>query len=451
MRMKIRNRLSLQFTLIFAVLLFLVLAAIYFLTYTDRRNDFYDRLQDRAFTAAQLFLAEDNLSEEKFRAVQQKYPQSLPQEVLRLYNDFDKAVYLNDSNHFYPQSIIDQVRAQGTLFYSNGRFRTAGYYYKDNSGNFVSLASAVDEYGDANMRQLFWSMFSVWIIAVFVMYFLGSLFARIALSPITKVINEVKIIRSSSLNKRLPVKEGKDEINELSITFNNLLEHLEQSFDAQRSFVANASHELRTPLTSIMGNIEVTLTGEREKGEYEQVLLEVLEEAETLTELVNNLFELANSNIDVNDFHDVRLDELLWQVKDEWSHRFSDSKIALAYHLPEDPRRYTIPGNSHLLFIALGNVLKNAIKFSGGDLVTCTLNVQDDRAVISITDKGIGIPDEDIPHIFEPFYRGSNATLHEGTGVGLSLSEKIFRLHGASIQVRPNWPKGTTFQISFPV
>src|SRR5271154_2435350 len=113
--MKIRNRLSLQFTLIFAVLLFLVLAAIYFLTYTDRRNDFYDRLQDRAFTAAQLFLAEDNLSEEKFRAVQQKYPQSLPQEVLRLYNDQDQAVFLNDSNQYYPQSIIDQVRAQGTL------------------------------------------------------------------------------------------------------------------------------------------------------------------------------------------------------------------------------------------------------------------------------------------------------------------------------------------------
>ena len=245
--MKIRDRLSLQFTLIFAVLLLVVLATIYLLTYKYRVNDFYDRLQDRAVITAQLFLAEDNLSEEKFRAVQQKYPQSLPSEFVRIYDDENHPVFLKDRSDQWPQEVIDDVRAKGSLFYSEGNVRTAGIYYKDNSGNFVVLASAVDVYGDKGMQQLFWSMFSVLIISIFVMYFVGSLFARIALFPITKIINEVKIIRSSSLNKRLAVKEGKDEINELTITFNNLLEHLEQSFDAQRSFVANASHELRTP------------------------------------------------------------------------------------------------------------------------------------------------------------------------------------------------------------
>jgi signal transduction histidine kinase len=449
--MKIRDRLSLQFTLIFAVLLLLVLATIYALTYKYRVNDFYDRLQDRAIITAQLFLAEDNLSEAKFRAVQEKYPQSLPNEFVRIYNDHNAPVFLKDPSHQWPASVIEEVRSQGELYYSKGDVRTAGIYYKDNSGNFVVLASAVDVYGDAGMRQLFWSMFSVLILSIIVMYFLGSLFARIALFPITKIINEVKIIRSSSLNKRLPVKDGKDEINELTITFNNLLEHLEQSFDAQRSFVANASHELRTPLTSIVGNIEVTLGIERDKEEYKKVLAEVLVESGKLTDLVNDLFDLSHSNIDVNDFHDLRLDELLWQVKDEWSHLIPGSRIDLHYRLPEDPRRYTIPGNSHLLFIALGNILKNAVKFSGMDLVTCTLSVQDDRAIISIEDKGIGIKPDDIPHIFEPFYRGTNAKTFEGLGIGLSLSDKIFRLHGASVQVRSQWNKGTTFSIVFPV
>jgi signal transduction histidine kinase len=449
--MKIRDRLSLQFTLIFAVLLLLVLATIFLLTYKYRVNDFYDRLQDRAVITAQLFLAEDNLSEEKFRAVQEKYPQSLPSEFVRIYDDENHPVFLKDRSNQWSQGVIDDVRAKGTLFYSEGNVRTAGIYYKDNSGNFVVLASAVDVYGDKGMRQLFWSMFSVLIISIFVMYFLGSLFARIALFPIAKIINEVKIIRSTSLNKRLAVKDGKDEINELATTFNNLLEHLEQSFDAQRSFVANASHELRTPLTTIVGNIEVTLGVERDKEEYKKALADALVETEKLTDLVNDLFDLSHSNIDVNDFHDVRLDELLWQVKDEWSHRIPGSRIDLLYNLPEEPKRYTIAGNSHLLFIALGNILKNAVKFSAMDLVTCILSIQEDKAIITIKDRGIGIKPEDIPHIFEPFYRGANAKGFEGLGIGLSLSEKIFRLHGAVVQVRSEWRKGTTFYILFPV
>ncbi|TDW99454.1 sensor histidine kinase [Dinghuibacter silviterrae] len=451
--MKIRDRLSLQFTLIFAVLLLLVLAAIYLLTAKYRAADFYTRLEDRAFITGQLFLAEDNLSEEKFRAVQQKYPQSLPGEFVRIYNDQNQAVFLKDPTQTWPPSVIEKVRSQGTFHYSQGAVRTAGIYYKDNSGNFVVLASAIDVYGDASMRQLFWSMFSVLIISIVIMYFLGSLFARIALFPITKVINEVKIIRSSSLNKRLAIKEGgKDEIDELAITFNNLLEHLEQSFDAQRSFVANASHELRTPLTSIVGNIEVTLGVEREKEEYKEVLTEVLVETEKLTDLVNDLFDLSHSNIDVNDFHDLRLDELLWQVKDEWSHLIPGSRIELHYHhLPDDPRRYTIPGNSHLLFVALGNILKNAVKFSDMKPVTCTMTVQDDKVIIAIEDRGIGIKPEDVPHIFEPFYRGTNAQNIDGLGIGLSLTDKILRLHGATVHVRSEWNEGTTFFIIFPV
>lgn len=449
--MKIRDRLTLQFTLIFAVLLLLVLATVYLLTDKYRKSDFYDRLRDRALITAQLFLAEDNLSVEKFQAVQAKYPQSLPKERVRIYNDKNIPVFIKDSSNQWPTDIIEQVRSQNEITYNEGDTRVVGIYYKDNSGNFVVLASAVDVYGNVNMRQLFWLMFSAFFISIFIMYFLGSLFARIALSPITKVINEVKIIRSSSLNKRLPVKEGKDEINELSITFNNLLEHLEQSFDAQRSFVANASHELRTPLTSIMGNIEVTLNSERDVKEYKEVLADVLDESEKLNDLINNLFDLSHSNIDVNDFHDVRLDELLWQVKDEWSHRIPGSRIELRYHLPEDTRRYTIPGNSHLLFIAIGNILKNAIKFSGMDLVVCSLYYQDNKAIMTITDKGIGIKPEEVQNIFQPFFRGSNTTGHDGVGIGLSLSEKIFRLHNASVHVRSELGKGTTFSIVFPV
>ena len=174
-----------------------------------------------------------------------------------------------------------------------------------------------------------------------------------------------------------------------------------------------------------------------------------LAESGKLNDLLNNLFELAQSNIDITGFQDVRLDELLWQVKDEWSNRISDSRIELDYHLPEDPKKYTIQGNDHLLFVALGTIIKNAIKFSNNNIVNCKLYILHATPVISIKDIGIGISQQEIHKIFQPFYRGVNSNGYDGFGIGLSLSDKIFRLHNARISVHSELNVGTEFLISF--
>jgi signal transduction histidine kinase len=447
--MKIRDRLSLQFTLMSAILLLFVLTGIYLLAGHYRKNHFRQRLFDRAVIKADLFLAQDNLSEEKFRDVQKKYFQTLQDEIVQIYNDNYESVFIKDTIPQWSHQIIDEVRKHKVISYSEGNKQVVGIYYIDNSGNFTVLASAVDYYGTQEMRQLFWAMFITFFISVFIMFFTGRLFARIALSPIIKVINDVKFIRSTSLDKRLQIKEGKDEINELATTFNNLLEHLELSFSAQRSFVAHASHELRTPLTSIVGDIEVTLSKERSNEEYRKTLNAALVESEKLNELINSLFELAEANVDITEFQDIPLDELLWQVKDEWSTRIPDSKVELQYQLPEDPIKYTVQGNSYLLFIALGNILKNAIKFSNNKIVTCKLYLQNNTPVISVLDTGVGIDKNDLVNIFQPFYRGANSFGYAGFGIGLSLAEKIFRLHNARIEVDSELNKGTEFRIRF--
>lgn len=416
-----------------------------------RKKDFYRHILDRAITNGELFLAQDNLTEDKFRDVQKKYPRSLPEEIVRIYDSNDEPAFIKDGSFQWPRQVIDEVRRQKTIYYSEGDRQTAGIYYIDNSGNFTVLASAVDTYGLEKMRQLFWVMFVAFFISVFVLFFTGRLFARTALSPIIKVINDVKFIRSSSLGQRLQTKGGKDEINELAVTFNNLLEHLEQSFEAQASFVTQASHELRTPVTAIIGDVEVTLSLDRGKEEYKKTLEGVLMESGKLNDLINNLFDLAQTNIDITEFSDLRLDELLWQVKDQCDGRTSESRIDLQYNLPGDPRKYTIQGNNYLLFIAIGNILKNAIKFSDNRVVACRLYLQNNTPVISIRDSGIGIAKLDIQHIFQPFYRGANAFGYAGYGVGLSLADKIFRLHNVRIAVNSELDKGTEFQLFFSI
>jgi signal transduction histidine kinase len=447
--MKIRDRLSFQFTIISAVLLLAVLSGIYILTLHNKEKDFRARLIDRAITNAELFLAQDNLSVEKFKEVQKKFPLSLPAEIVRIYNDSNESVFIKDSTFQWPASVINQVRNQKFIYYYQGSRQVVGIYYVDNSGNFAVLVSATDIYGAQQMHQLFLVMFSIFIISVFIHLFAGRLFARIALSPIIKVIHDVKIIRSSSLDKRLETKGGKDEINELVHTFNNLLEHLEQSFEAQRSFVANASHELKTPLTSIVGEVEVALSQERTKDEYKNTLKDVLAESARLNELINNLFDLAQANFGITEFQELRLDELIWQVKDEWTNKIPDSKVELFYHRTEDPKKYIIYGNNYLLFIAVGNILKNAIKFSDNKMVTCALYLQNNFPVISIRDNGIGIKKEDIQNIFLPFFRGANAIGYSGYGIGLSLVDKIFRLHNVRISINSELGKGTEFFLFF--
>jgi signal transduction histidine kinase len=447
--MKIRDRLSLQFTIVSAVLLFLVLAAIYLLTWHNRQEDFYGHLLDRALTSAEVFLAQDNLSVEKYRDVQKKYPQSLPEEIVRIYNDKDQPAFITDSSYQWTPSVIQVVRQEKSIKFSNDNRQTVGIFYPDNSGDYVIFASAIDRDGFAKLQQLFWIMVVGFLISVFVLFFAGRLFARIALSPMIKVINDVKFIRSSSLNKRLRTGDSKDEINELAVTFNNLLEHLEQSFEAQSSFVAHASHELRTPVTSIIGDIEVTLSQERNIEDYKTTLQGVLAATEKLNDLINNLFELAQTNIDITEFRDLRLDELMWQIKDEWTGRAPENKIDLQYSLPDDPRKYTVQGNNYLLFVAISNILKNAIKFSNNHVVTFRLDLRDNTPVITIRDTGIGIGKEDLQKIFQPFFRGANTFGYAGYGVGLSLADKIFRLHNVRVNVESQLDKGTEFHLYF--
>ena len=447
--MTIRDRLSLQFTLLSALLLFVVLAGIYLLTAQYRRTDFRARLLDRAITHAQLFLAQDNMSAEKFRDVQNKYPLSLPQEVVRIYDDSDKPVFIQNGSFQWPRIVIDRARKSRLTSWQEGDKFTCGLYYIDNSGNFTILASAVDTFGRQEQQQLFWVMFVAFFISIFILFFAGRLFAQVALSPMIKVMNDVKFIRSTSLDKRLITKEGKDEVNELAVTFNNLLEHLEQAFEAQGSFVAHASHELRTPITAIIGDVEVTLAQSRDAAEYRSSLEGVLMEAEKLSDLINTLFELAQTNTGITEFRALRLDELLWQIKDEWSTRFPDSQIELHYHLPDDIRKYTVQANNYLLFVAIGNILRNAIKFSNNGVVKCTLYIQSNNPVISIRDNGIGISNEDLRNIFQPFFRGGNTFGYSGFGVGLSLADKIFRLHNVRVSVLSELNRGTEFQLYF--
>jgi signal transduction histidine kinase len=435
----------------FAVLLLVVLTGIYLFVDRNRVSTFYDKLDDRAFTVGQFYLAEDNLSKENFQNVLKKYSQTLSDENLRIYSDNFKPQFIPERNIRWDTTILKDVIAQKKVHLTYGRRQASGIYYVDNSGNFIIMVSATDNAGYHYMHDLGLIMSFFFLASLIITYFIGNVFSRIALFPIVKITNGLRRIRATSLDQRLPIAEKKtDEIDILSLSINHLLEHLEQSFESQKSFIAHASHELRTPITTILGEAEITLMHERKNDDYKAALRNIIKETERLNYIINSLMDLVQTNVSNYEFESVRMDELLWEIKDELSVRGNENRLIVNYNLPYDPQRYTMMGNRQLLFIGITNILKNALKFSDDKEVYCEIFCDSAGINLIIRDKGIGIDQKDLAQIFQPFFRSTNALNYPGYGIGLSLTSNIIRLHNGRMDVQSEPGKGTEFHLLFP-
>ncbi len=449
-RTTIRSRLALQFTIIFAVILGLVFVTVYELTAVSRNLAFRNQLKERSITAAEVFLAGDNFTKERFGEIQKKYQVKLPQEVIRVYDKTNKPVFIADTAQFWASDFIGEVRRHKQLYFNIADRQCFGIYYHDNQGDYVIISSAIDTGTYQRLGSLQLVLFITLIITLTMVYFTGQWFALNALRPILGVMKQVQGITASNLHMRVDEGNGEDEISELAVTFNNLLSRLETSFDMQKSFVSNASHELRTPITAFIGELEVTLNRSRSSLEYQEVLKRLLSQAERLNEITNSLLDLAYAGSKVDAREDVRLDELIWDLKKHYNDKFGMQVIEVQMkNLPEEQELLIIPGNRQLLFIAIGNILSNAIKFSKGQKVVCSLIFKNKKMTITIQDKGIGIEKTALNQIFQPFFRAENARIFSGQGIGLSLSENIVNLHHGKITIDSELKKGTIFTIIF--
>jgi signal transduction histidine kinase len=253
---------------------------------------------------------------------------------------------------------------------------------------------------------------------------------------------------------RLDSRNNNDEIGDLEKTFNNMLDRLETSFETQNNFISNASHELSTPLTTIIGEAEVTLSRPRTTDEYIESIEVILRKAERLENITKSLLFLAQTGFNgkVQKFDTVRVDELLWDVKNTIDKINPDNNIHINLSLmPENPEKLAIKGNPQLLHIAVSNIIGNACKYSDNKPVIVSLGTSIDKVIIVVKDSGIGIPKEELKYIYDPFFRASNTKNHKGYGIGLPLARNIVRIHKGEIRVSSALNEGTTVQVTFPI
>ena len=271
-------------------------------------------------------------------------------------------------------------------------------------------------------------------------------------APIEKVLSDLKKITSSTLSQRLFDSKNNDEINMLAKEINSLLERLESSFEKINQFSSDASHELKTPLTIIRGEIEVALRKDRTAKEYKEILQSSLNEVLIIQQTIDDLLFLAkNEHSATLITEDVYLDEISLESIEDLKPLSSEKSITITPVLTD---LVQIKGSNKLIKIAVKNILKNAIQYSFNNSSIDIINyLSDDYAAIVVQDYGIGIAKEDQEKIFEKFYRTdkSRNKYSGGTGLGMSLVEKIIKLHKGKIKIQSSPNKGTTITLLFPL
>lgn len=452
--MTIRSKLTYLFTLLFAALLLVLEVFIYISSAETREEEYYKRLRQQAVTKANLLL-DAKVAAEVLQLIYKNSPNALFQEEVAIYDTDFHLLYhdaVNIDKVKETARMMDMIKFQKEIRFTQGPLQAVGFLYEHNGINYVITAAARDEYGFTKLKNLLYTLIISFCAAIVLTIIAGYFFSRRALQPVADIVDRVEEITATSLDLRLPVKNSRDEIGELAVTFNSMLNRLENSFDAQKQFVSNVSHELRTPLAAIVAELELALNRDRSNTEYQAVISRTLNDARSLVKLSNGLLDLAKASYDQQEIgmKTVRLDELLLDARDAVITSNNSYKINIRFEQEiEHDDLISVKGNEYLLKVAFINLMENGCKFSSNHQCTVSITYNKTNVILYFADTGIGIAPEDIPAVFRAFYRGGNRQAADGHGIGLSLTQKIVMLHNGTITVASQPGAGTTFTVSF--
>ena len=451
---QIRTKLTLQFIIVVILIILFGFGVIYYSSYNYIKEEFYQRLENKAKTSAEVFISVHQIDSTMQRLLDRTQRDKLPFENISIFNDKNREIYTsNDSlGYIISNELLDEIRISDKKAFEQNGFKILGTTYKDDHNNFVIFAGALDQYGQNKLRYLRSMLAVLFVVIISIVAYSGWIYADRALKPLSKVVEQVNAMNADKLDTRLNQGKNQDEIGQLINTFNTLLDRIENAFKLQKLFVSGASHELKNPLASITSQLQVSLINERSIDEYKSVLRSILEDIKILNRTTHDLMEYARLNYEnAIQLFDIRIDDLLWFSRDYFQRTQPLYKVNIHLdNMPEDQNKLIIKGNEALLRIAFTNLIDNACKFSPNHICNIFLLFgKQDNLLIRFIDSGIGLTAEEVPLVFEPFYRANSTSETKGNGIGLALTKKIIQLHNASITLNSTKGKGTTFELSF--
>lgn len=454
--MPVRLRITFLFTLLVFVIVGLVCASTYYFSYKLRIDTVKTRLTNRAITIGRM-ISSDVFSNELIQKIDTTTAIASNNKVVEAYDHNNKKIYSYSSRKgdslSIDLSILNDAKLKGNVYFTIGNKDVVAYRYIDNKLRIIMITAEEDKEGKRDLMQLRNILILSYLGGVVIAFMGGYFFSENLLKPIKKIADDVNVISAQSLSQRINTGNIKDEWYYLSNTLNALLNRLQEGFDLQKRFIANASHELSTPLTSISSQIEVAMQRERVAEDYKKVLQSVHADVLQMAKLTQTLLQVAKASGSEAglDIELVRIDEVLFQIPSEVAKTNSSYSVTFNFNgMPEDEDKLLVFGNEDLLSTAIKNIVINACKYSENNKALIRLSIREKEINIIVSDTGIGIPQQDIGNIFQPFYRVDDNTTKLGFGLGLSLASRIIKLHKGNITVKSSIGEGSIFTVCIP-
>jgi two-component system, OmpR family, sensor histidine kinase ArlS len=447
--------------LLFSLLVFIIFTCvcigIYYFSAQARLDTIKTRLTNRAITTARLLSQEEIFDEELVKRIDSSTTISLKNKTVQAYDSRNREIYFysdvpGETISVNP-SILQATRQKGKIYFVHGNKEAVAVYFKDHLVPLVVITAAEDYEGKKHLESLLKILIFSFLVGNVFVLMTGYFFSGGLVAPIRKISEDVAEISAQNLTRRIHTGKSKDEWYSLSATLNDLLDRLQESFDLQQRFISNASHELSTPLTSISSQLEVSLQRERDAESYREVMKSIYQDVQHMSQLTQTLlkFAQASGNPAGLEIASIRIDEIILRLPGEITKANPSYSVKIGFrNMPEDENLLLVYGNETLLVTAIKNIVINACKYSPDHLAVVELSVVNQHFLITVEDKGIGIPEEEIIKIFQPFYRVDEIRNTGGFGLGLSIVDRIIRIHKGFIKVESAPGKGTKFTIRLP-
>lgn len=391
--MKIGNKISLIYSMITIGLVVITALIFFFVASNLTQSIYFNYLEEKAHALAEERFSEDELDPVKYRNVVIRRQNSIPTSKEMFINLADRTEAKKQLMKYLDQGEIERLFANQTIRFEERQEVGIAFVYYDNTGTFAVVVLSRNPFIDDINKMLLFGIIALVLLSAGVLYLISRLYAL-------RVFNRI-----------------------------------DMDYQAEKMFVNNASHEINNPLTAIQGECEVALMLNHDAAAYRNSLERISKETNRIITIMRELLLFSHAKggkFDKSKMQQICISEI---VEPECEKNFVLNII----------NDFSIYADTELLRIAIHNLLSNATKYSCGNPVTITIN----KPHLVIEDHGIGIPESDLKHIFQPFYRASNVGSVSGKGIGLALSKSILERLGAKIEVSSNKPSGTIFKVIF--
>ena len=427
--MNYKIRLILLFLGIFLLVLSVTLALVY-VSYEDfRREEFRERLRHKSIVTANLLVEIKEIDKGLLKLFDRNSINRMYDEKVLVFNNQNELIYssLDDEPIQYSTALLNRVRAENEIFFTDeDGDEVIGLSYKRAGVDYVVLASAFDKWGKRKMWNLQQTLVIALVVGILLILLSSYFYIRQIFSPIDRINNSMRAITGNNLNQYLPVRNSRDELDQLAINFNQMQERLFQAFEMQKSFVHNASHELRTPLARMNHKLEKALGEDNpDMADLKATLQSLQKDIGWQAELIEGLLLLhrlqSTSPISKNQ---VRLDELLFKSMEKAQVLYPGFQIH--FNLDEtitSEEQLIISGNHILIETCFQNLLTNAANYAPDNIVNIRVGAENRWLSLVFSNKGSKALQE--KYLFQPFFRDENAGQTAGSGLGLSIVRKI--------------------------